>query len=130
MKMMSNPRRLHPAAVFFNLVKSLREMIFLFILGFITFREQGFLYFIMAALFIILLMILFHALAWYRFTYRVEENELRIEYGIFIRRKRYISKNRIQSIDLTSGVIHRIFKLVKVQIETAGSNTDAEGSLS
>ncbi|WP_240452174.1 PH domain-containing protein [Virgibacillus sp. YIM 98842] len=130
MKMMSSPRRLHPAAVFFNLIKSLREMIFLFILGFITFREQGFLYFLMVAFFIVILMILFHALAWYRFTYRVEENELRIEYGIFIRRKRYISKNRIQSIDLTAGVIHRIFKLVKVQIETAGSGTEAEGSLS
>jgi putative membrane protein len=129
MKMMSNARRLHPAAIFFNLTKSLRDMIFLFVLGFITFREQGFLYFLMVALVIVLLMIIFQTIAWYRFTYRVEENELRIEYGIFIRRKRYISKNRIQSIDLTAGVIHRIFKLVKVKIETAGSGTDAEGSL-
>jgi len=126
---MSNARRLHPAAIFFNLTKSLRDMIFLFVLGFITFREQGFLYFLMVALVIVLLMIIFQTIAWYRFTYRVEENELRIEYGIFIRRKRYISKNRIQSIDLTAGVIHRIFKLVKVKIETAGSGTDAEGSL-
>jgi len=126
---MSNTRRMHPAAIFFDLVKSLREMVFLFVLGFITFREQGFLYFLMVALFIILLMIIFKTIAWYRFTYSVEENELRIEYGIFIRRKRYISKNRIQSIDLTAGVIHRIFKLVKVQIETAGSGAEAEGSL-
>jgi putative membrane protein len=126
---MSNARRLHPAAIFFNITRSLREIIFLFILGFITFREQGILYFFMAVLVILLLIIVFQTLAWYRFTYRVEENELRIEYGILIRRKRYISKNRIQSIDLTAGVVHRIFKLVKVQIETAGSNVDAEGSL-
>src|SRR5699024_5712285 len=33
------------------------------------------------------------------------------------------------SIDLTAGVIHRIFKLVKVQIETASSGAEAEGSL-
>jgi len=127
---MSNARRLHPAAIFFNLIKSLREMIFLFILGFITFRDQGFFYFIMVVLFIVLLMIIIQTIAWYRFTYSVEEDELRIEYGILIRRKRFISKHRIQSIDLTAGVVHRIFKLVKVQIETAGSNADSEGSLS
>src|SRR5699024_5236832 len=45
-------------------------------------------------------------------------------------KKRFISKNRIQSIDLTSGVIHRIFNLTKVQIETAGTGMDAEASLS
>src|SRR5699024_9574304 len=66
---------------------------------------------------------------WLRYTYRVEEDELRIEYGIFIRKKRYISKHRIQSIDLSAGIIHRLFGLVSVQIETAGSGTDAEGSL-
>src|SRR5690625_4487647 len=126
MKMMSNARRLHPAAIFFNLIKSLREMIFLFILGFITFRDQGFFYFIMVVLFIVLLMIIIQTIAWYRFTYSVEEDELRIEYGILIRRKRFISKHRIQSIDLTAGVVHRIFKLVKVQIETAGSGAEAE----
>ncbi|MFA1822574.1 PH domain-containing protein [Virgibacillus oceani] len=128
--MMSNARRMHPAAILFDLIKSLREMVFLFILGFVTFRDQGFLYFLMVVLFIVLLMIIFKTIAWYRFTFSVEENELRIEYGIFIRRKRYISKNRIQSIDLTAGVVHRIFKLVKVQIETAGSGAEAEGSLS
>src|SRR5699024_1446035 len=77
------------------------------------------------AIFLILL-ITFSILSWYRFSYRVENEELRIEYGIFIRNKRYISKNRIQSIDLTAGVVHRLFRLVQVQIETAGGGTDAE----
>src|SRR5699024_12257965 len=57
------------------------------------------------------------------------EDEIRNEHCFFIRRKRYTSKYRIQSIDLNQSVIHRIFKLVKVSIETASSGEGAEGSL-
>src|SRR5699024_3740751 len=64
------------------------------------------------------------------FTYRVGDNELRIEQGIFIRKKRYISINRIHKIDVTADVFHGLFKLVKVQIDTAGSGDGAEVDLS
>ncbi|WP_461176838.1 PH domain-containing protein [Virgibacillus ainsalahensis] len=126
---MSKQQRLHPAAILFNFVKSIREAIFLIVLGFITFRDESLFYFILIGSVFLIILITSSALSWYRFTYRVENDELRIEYGVFIRRKRFISKNRIQSIDLTSGVLHRIFKLTKVQIETAGSGAGAEASL-
>lgn len=126
---MFEQKRLHPAAILFNFIKSLRESLFIFVLGFITFKDESLFYFILAASAILVVLITFSVLSWYRYTYRVEDEELRVEYGILIRKKRYISKSRIQSIDLTSGVIHRIFKLTKVQIETAGSSTGAEALL-
>ncbi|WP_077324604.1 PH domain-containing protein [Virgibacillus siamensis] len=126
---MSEQKRLHPAAVFFNFIKVVKEAAFAIILGFITFQDTSLLYFVLGASAVLILLIVFSVLSWYRYTYRVEDDELRIEYGIFIRKKRYISKNRIQSIDLTSSVIHRIFKLTRVNIETAGSGTGAEASL-
>jgi putative membrane protein len=71
-------------------------------------------------------------LSWLRYTYRFEDDELRIEYGIFVRKKRYIPFDRIQSIDLSEGVLQRVFGLVKVQIETAGGggSDEAEAVLS
>ncbi|WP_174615744.1 PH domain-containing protein [Virgibacillus ihumii] len=126
---MSEAKRLHPAAVFFNFIRIVKEAAFAIILGFITFKDNALMYFILASSVILIVMIIFSILSWYRYTYRVEDDELRIEYGIFIRKKRYISKNRIQSIDLTSSVVHRIFKLTRVNIETAGSSTGAEASL-
>ncbi|MUK89722.1 PH domain-containing protein [Ornithinibacillus sp. L9] len=126
---MSKPHRLHPATILFNFIRTIRESIFLIILGFITFKGESFLYFSLVLSALVVLFITISVLSWYRFTYRIVEDELRIEYGIFIRKKRFISKNRIQSIDLTAGVIHRLFKLVKVQIETAGSGMNAEASL-
>lgn len=68
-------------------------------------------------------------LQWLRFTYRIEDGEFRIESGVFVRKKRYIKLGRIHSIDISEGIIQRIFRLVKVNIETAGG-TQADAVLS
>lgn len=128
MKMMSKPQRLHPAAIIFNFIRILKEGIYAIIIGFITFRGLSFVYFISALAAVLILLISISILIWYRFTYQIEADELRIQYGIFVKKRRFISKHRIQSIDLTAGVIHRIFKLVKVEIDTA-SGSGAEASL-
>lgn len=60
---------------------------------------------------------------WKRFEYWFEEDELRIEYGLFVKKKRYIPFDRIQSLDHTEGILHRPLKLVKVKVETAGSSS-------
>lgn len=68
---------------------------------------------------------------WRRFDYWFEDQELRIVSGLFVRKKRYIPFDRIQSLDYTEGIFHRPFQLVKVKIETAGSSSgkDAEAEL-
>ncbi len=60
---------------------------------------------------------------WKRFEYWFEDDELRIEYGLFVKKKRYIPFDRIQSLDYTEGIFHRPLKLVKVKVETAGSSS-------
>lgn len=130
--MMSNPRRMHPVAGFLRFLKQLKEMIFPIIVFFFIGRgESGLintLYQIGLGVVIIGLLIIgiFH---WYRFTYRVEDNELRIEYGVFVRKKRFIPIERIQTIDVSAGVIQRVFGLVKLQVETAGGGMEAEAVL-
>jgi len=68
---------------------------------------------------------------WRRFEYWFEDDELRIESGLFVKKKRYIPFDRIQSLDYTEGIFHRPFGLVKVKVETAGSSSakQAEGEL-
>lgn len=68
---------------------------------------------------------------WKRFEYWFEDDELRIESGLFVKKKRYIPFDRIQSLDYTEGIFHRPFGLVKVKVETAGSSNakQAEGEL-
>lgn len=79
---------------------------------------------------ILVITIVIGVLTWLRFTYEVTDDELHIKQGILVRKDRYISKNRIQSIDLTQGIFHRPFGLTRVDIETAGSDKDVDASLS
>ncbi|WP_102693748.1 PH domain-containing protein [Rummeliibacillus pycnus] len=67
---------------------------------------------------------------WRKFVYWFEKEELRIEHGVFVKKKRYIPFERIQSLNYKEGILHRPFKLVKVSIETAADNKgEAEADL-
>lgn len=124
------PHRLHPASIIFSFAKLIKESILGLGIGLIFTLRESMVYFTIFLSLFLLVSILFSVLSWLRFTYYVEGDELRIEQGIFIRKKRYISKNRIHKIDLTANVVHRLFKLVHVQIDTASSSDNAEVNLS
>ncbi|MFD2654696.1 PH domain-containing protein [Gracilibacillus thailandensis] len=129
--MMSEPKRLHPAGMLFNIIQAIRHSVFGFLpLVIIAVGNDAWFYVILGASILICLIILFSVLSWLRYTYQLEEDQIRIEQGILIRKKRTISKHRIQSIDLSQNIIHRIFGLTKVQIETAGSDHRIDAALS
>src|SRR4051794_19731273 len=111
---MSEPKRLHPVAAVVNVLKSLKELIlpliFIFLFGG---NGSGFsLWKVSIAGVFILFPLIMGVLSWLRFTYRVEEGELRIESGLFVKKKRYIPFERIQSLDLSEGILQRPFGLV------------------
>lgn len=124
--------RLHPAYIVMNFLSSLRDMIFplLFIL-FTAFRGGSFEWWSLLAIGAILFFtILSGFIRWLRFYYVVTEREIQIEYGLFVRKQRFIPFERIQAIHVTQGIIHRLFGLVKLQIETAGGSVEPEAQLS
>lgn len=130
--------KLHPVSAFINFMKSLKELIipFVVIFGVNIFREGGIsamftggwigLLPLLIGLVVVLFSLVAGIIKWKRFTYWFEEGELRIEYGLFIKKKRYIPFERIQSLNYTEGIFHRPFNLVKVRVETAGSGKAGE----
>ena len=60
---------------------------------------------------------------WWRFLYKIEDGTLHIKSGIFVRKDLYLTKDRIQVIDITSGLLQRMFGLVRLDIQTAGSSS-------
>lgn len=130
--------KLHPIAAFLNFIKGLKDLIFPFIVifGVNLFRDggagsmfsqgwQGMLPFLVG-LVVVLFMLVSGIIKWKRFVYWFEDGELRIEYGLFIKKKRYIPFDRIQSLNYTEGIFHRPLGLVKVKVETAGSGKIGE----
>lgn len=121
---MSEFKRQHPIAAVTRVISLIREnIVTIIILLFIgTSRTEGyFLYFLIGGLSIALVAGVF---GWWVFRYRVFEDELQIKKGIFIKNKLYLSKDRIQVIDITEGILQRMFGLVKVEVKTAGGGTD------
>lgn len=134
MKMFS-PRRQHPSAIFFTFLRNLREMIFPIIVLLVTSLGGGgaanrYTWVLGIGSIIVVLIILGSILYWLRFTYYVQDGELRIEKGIFIRNKRYMPQERIQTINVSSGILQRLFGVVKVEVDTAGGGGKADVQLS
>ncbi|KMY52800.1 hypothetical protein AC623_01345 [Bacillus sp. FJAT-27231] len=132
---MSDPKKLHPLSAvltFFRELKSLvLPVIFLFFMGNGEKHNVWDYVPIIGLGAVILFVLVSGVIKWLRFTYRLEENELKIEYGLFVKKKRYIPVERIQSLDISAGILHRLFGLVKIRVETAGAGggSDSEAEL-
>ncbi|KGR86068.1 PH domain-containing protein [Lysinibacillus odysseyi] len=126
--------KLHPVSALINLAKALKDMAIPIVIiavanGFnftVDFRDEKF-FSQMIPLLILLVVVAFTFLGgilkWWTFRYWFEDSELRIEYGLFVKKKRYIPFDRIQSLNYREGIFHRLFGLVQVLVETAGSKT-------
>lgn len=131
--MMSNEvYRLHPVSAIISSVKALKSMILPVAIIIISngfnfsfnFRSEHF--FETVLLFGVwgvaaVLALVGGIVKWRTFVYWFEDGELRVKYGLFVKKKRYIPFERIQSLNYNEGIFHRLFGLVKVQVETAGN---------
>jgi putative membrane protein len=124
--------KLHPVSAVVDFVKGLKDLILPFLVIFLangfnlTFNleERGFwASFVPLGIFLLLVLILLISgfIKWWTYIYWFEEEELRVEYGLLVKKKRYIPFDRIQSFNYKEGIFHRIFGLVQVMVETAGS---------
>jgi putative membrane protein len=128
--MMSEPKRIHPIGMLLSIFKIIKQTALSYLpLLIIAISSKQWMYILIGAIAILVFLLVYTFLSWWRYTYLLEEDQIRIEQGIIVRKKRTISKHRIQSIDLSQNLIHRIFGLTKVQIETAGSDHNIDASL-
>lgn len=121
---MSDLQRQHPAAALANAFDIIRgNFITILVLIFIGGggQQANFTLYWILGTFIVLL--IWGLISWYRFEFRVHEGELQIEQGVFIHKKLYLTSDRIQVIDISAGVIQRLFGLVAVEVKTAGSSS-------
>ncbi|WP_243388343.1 PH domain-containing protein [Bacillus kexueae] len=127
---MYEARRLHPVAGIVKLVKLLRNLIATFLILFVGMPVEYKIYSYIGMAVIIFVILLYSFIYWIHYTYRVEEDEFRLDYGWIFKKKRYIPLERIQTVHVSAGLIQQLFGLVKLQIETAGGGEQAEIELS
>lgn len=130
--MSSEKYKLHPVSALINFFKALKDLLLPIIVLFIAngfnftlnIRDENF-FSEMFPLIILLIVVIYTFFAgiikWWTFKYWFEDSELRVEYGLLIKKKRYIPFDRIQSLNYKESIFHRIFGLTQVMVETAGS---------
>lgn len=125
---MSEAKRIHPAGILIRFIQEIRQLIFPIIAIVIFSRNQAFPWYWNIIFFgVALAFILLHGfLSWYRFTYRIDEDEIHIQSGVIVTRKRHIHRNRVHTISLSAGLLQRMFGLVQLRIETAGGGSEPE----
>lgn len=118
--------RLHPIALLSGLGKSLRNMVGgLFAGGFVAFQGKPMLgLFILAG--IVLSTTIGLALHWWRFSFRVGGDALRIDSGIIGRNHRTIPFDRVQDVSIVQGPLQRLVGVARVTLETGGSSAGQE----
>lgn len=129
---MNNLKRLHVAAIFVSFLRALKDFLIPLLLSlFIGGSREPIGFFRFEYIWIgIVVLIFFTGIGqWVSFRYRIENGELYVQKGIFIKKKRYIQQKRVQSIDISAGLFQRLFGLVKVKIETAGGGAEPEVNL-
>lgn len=122
-------QRLHPLTLLMNLARQVPQMAF----GLIALRFSGpdklSAWTGVIALAVILLFFGIELLKWWRFTYQLDAEELRISSGIVSRNVRSIPYERIQDVNLEQGPFARMLGMARVRLETGSSGSGDEGVL-
>ncbi len=111
-------QRVRPISLLFVVVAKLRQWIIPLAVGLYS-AQQGNLIFVGIGIIVFALMIVFALIRFFTLQFRLADGELQVREGVFFRSNRRIPVNRIQNIDLVQNVLHRLFRVAEVRIETA-----------
>lgn len=123
------PRRLHPISPFITLVFQIRQLVLPLGAGFLLGRDSDSGLAEVIFLAIPLIFALLQFLEWGRFTYGVRDGSLVVDSGILNRRHRQIPLDRVHHIEEIAKLQHRLFGVVKLQIDSGGGESGAEIAL-
>ena len=122
-------QRLHPLTLLLNLAKLVPQLALGLIALNFSMKDRAGEWAGPIALAAIVLILGFEFIRWWRFSYRLDAEELRIASGIINRNIRSIPYERIQDVNLEQGPLARMLGMARVRLETGSSGSGDEGVL-
>lgn len=124
------PKRQHPVAIITNTLAVVRNFFLPIVIGIVvgtgnvqTESQWEYLLRILPILMVFFVTLGGGFIQWFRFYYWLEGDEFRVKQGLIVRKQQFIPRHRIQVIDISSGIIQRMFGLVSLNVQTAGGDT-------
>lgn len=118
------PRRQSYSAIIFFIYRVFRTVvrqIWPIALAFLFGKEQTKLIFLYIIIGISVIILIFSIIAFFRYYFHIEDDELIVQKGVFQRSVTNIPFERIQTINFEQSILHQLFNVVKLEIDTAGS---------
>jgi putative membrane protein len=115
---MESERRLHPLSVLFAIGDSAKQFLIPALLALFATRSRD-----AWEVWGVVVLVPLAVIAFVRvlsFRYRFEATELVIRWGFVFKRVRHIPYDRIQNVDAVQNVLHRLFNVIEVRVETGG----------
>ena len=119
--------RLHPLSLVFEAISQIRALIIPAVIAVFS-AANGSVEGLIFAGVIFVPTLIRSIVRYFSLRYQIRESELTVTQGIFFQRIRTVPIERIQNIDLIQNVMHRVFNVAEVRIETA-SGTEPEATL-
>ena len=125
LQLLADPQRQAPIAVVFNAVRALRRIGIAQIVVAVTIAIAR----VPVEALLILVPVLgfvwigVSVLMWWRFTFCVVDDELRVTKGVVWKVGLTLPLERVQSASIEQGLVHRVINVVKLSVETAGSSS-------
>jgi len=114
----SKGRRLHPLSLLFEIASIIRSNIVPTVFAIFGTSQGGWVGFSIGLL-VILIGLAIALIRYFTFRYSIANNEFIVDQGLIHRLHRVIPLSRIQNIDLSQNVFHRLMRVGVVQVETA-----------
>lgn len=109
---------LHPTSIFFDVLSHGRQNLVPAGIALYS-AANGSLGWLLFALFIFGMSLLHTVFRYFTLRYQIKNGELTVLEGLIFKRVRTVPLERIQNIDSTQKVLHRLFNVAEVRVETA-----------
>ncbi len=116
------PGRLHISSVFFRLGPHVRGLIVPGVVLLFASSSGGWQSWQVWLMLLIVPSTIYEVIQYLTFRYRLRGGELLVTSGLVFKRSRHIGVDRIHSVDLKQGPVHRMLGVAEVKIETAGGS--------
>jgi putative membrane protein len=118
-------QRLHPSSVFFALLAAVRSWLIPGLVFVIASRGQTWQLWLMP---LFIPVAIAAVVRYFNYRYAFTDDDLVVRSGLLFRNERHIRYARIQNVESTQNLLHRLFGVVEVNVETAGG-TEPEAKL-
>lgn len=127
MQRLIEPKFLHPSSIFFEAASHVRRLLFPALFALYSAASGG-RWGAVAAAVVFGTSLISTVFKYFTLRYQIKGTDFVVSEGLIFRRVRSVPIRRIQNVDLIQNVLHRIFDVAEVNIETA-SGTKPEATL-